>query len=177
MCPWRPLSSGKLTWALWSLFSCSCLACLRAALWTRRVIFASRSSSWSSRSLWNMASFTLKLDGSFGWTRTPKTSVGQEDDPSESWGETLSFTERLWNNTNNSVFITLQEFARASDDYQTSTVTLSSHNICLYLDGVRSFKSQSMRNIHRLRRMKKKHEGQKQSNKLSTQVQVGLDEF
>lgn len=101
--PWphSKLSSGRFTWALWSLFNCSCLACLWTALCTRLVIWMSRSPSSSSCPPWNRVSLTLRLEGSFGWTRTPKISVGQEDCLSESWRG--SFTERLWDTTNNSV--------------------------------------------------------------------------
>lgn len=96
-------SSGGPTWALWSLFSCSCWAFLRAALWTRRVILASRSSSSSFGSPWNMLSFRSRHDGSLCWTRTPSTCVGHEDCLSEPWRGALSSRERFWNNTNHNM--------------------------------------------------------------------------
>lgn len=162
--PHLNLSSGKFTWALWSLFNCSCLACLWAALCTRLVIWVSRSSSSSSCPPWNRVSLTLRLEGSFGWTRTPKTSVGQEDCPSESWRG--SFTERLWDTTHNSVsrwqtltglYTARLELKLSIGGDQTTTIFLSDHNTCLYLDGICSSESQSMRNIRRLRHMKKKN--------------------
>lgn len=65
------------TCALCSLRSSSCLACLRAALWTRRVSLALSSSSVSA--LWNSVVQKLMLEGSGNTTQTPTTSDGHDD--------------------------------------------------------------------------------------------------
>jgi len=98
-----------------------------------------------------MVSLTLRLDGSFGGTRVPTTSVGQEDCPSESL--TFFFRGCLWTRQ--------YEDVTAFNLTDRPTTPLKEDQGYLYLYGVRSSKSQSVRNICRLRDVKKTRGGEK----------------
>lgn len=132
------------TCARCSLFSSSCLACLRAALCTLRVSLASSSSSVPA--FWKSVEEKLILEGSGNSTHTPTTSVEHDD-----FGVT----------TLSGLCDDLLRFYWATESRgRLNACTNSSYNVgrlckreCwLYLNGVRSLECQCVGHINRLGR-------------------------